>query len=59
MQTKKLSLKEMEGIEGNGWKSCASFALSFGSMFTGPWGILGFAGMALSAGACEDYLRSL
>ena len=58
METKKLSLTEMEGIEGEGWKACASFGLSFASMFTGPWGILGLAGMALSAGACENYLKS-
>ena len=59
MEAKKLSLHEMEVIEGGGWKACASFGLSFASMFTGPWGILGLAGMALSAGACEEYLRSL
>ena len=57
---KELSLEKMENVEGgtvDGW-DCVSFGLSFASMFTEPWGILGLAGMALSAGECEEYLRS-
>lgn len=54
---KELSLEKMSEIKGgDGW-DCVSFGLSFASMFTGPWGILGLAGMAISAGGCEEYLR--
>jgi hypothetical protein len=59
MKVKKLTLKQMEDLEGGidkGLAACIAFGIGFVSMFTGPWGILGLAGMMLSAGDCEDYL---
>jgi hypothetical protein len=59
MKPKKLTPKQMESLEGGidkGLAACISFGISFVSMFTGPWGILGLAGMMLTAGDCEDYL---
>lgn len=57
METEKLSFDAMEALTGEGsWKDCASFALSAISCFTGPEGILGLGGMALSAGGCEAYM---
>lgn len=59
MKPKKLTHRQMESLEGGidrGLAACISFGISFASMFTGPWGILGLAGMMLSAGDCEEYL---
>jgi len=57
MKTKKLAFDEMEKISaGADWTACASFAASIVSMATGVGGVLGLAGAAFSAGACEEYL---
>ncbi len=59
MKEKKLTPEQMESLEGGidkGLAACISFGISFVSMFTGPWGILGLAGMMLTAGDCEEYL---
>ena len=58
MKTRKLSFKEMEEIEGGGWKSCVGFATGFLGMFGGPiTGLIGMGAMLASAGACEQYLN--
>ena len=59
MKPEKLTPKQMESLEGGidrGLAACISFGISFVSMFTGPCGILGLAGMMLTAGDCEVYL---
>ena len=58
---KKLELNQMVltigGADGS-WKDCASMGISMIGMVTGPLGaVLGLAGMALSAGGCENYLK--
>ncbi len=55
---RKLNFQEMETIQGEKMtpaqiRACIGFGLSAVSMFTGPWGILGLAGMAVTAGDCE------
>ena len=53
METKEMNLDEMEALTGGSWQACVCFGLSALSMATGPEGILGLGGMAMSAGDCE------
>jgi len=53
METKEMNLDEMEALTGGSWQACVGMGLFALSMAAGPEGIIGLAGMALSAGDCE------
>ena len=59
---KSLNFEQMVKIHGGHrkgeFKDCIAFGFSFITMFFGPIGILGLLGMVLTAGDCEDYLKS-